>query len=123
MARYRETKHAATEFSLIDSQPYCRNCHRRLFSPRDLRSANLPSADNSFSEEMEAELQNDVSKIDVAAGDAANAESSVAADITGNSPARASPRRSFGGPRVECPRCGKAVYQAEQVRDARSRRL
>jgi hypothetical protein len=68
---------------------------------------------------MEAELQNDILKDGVATEDSANAQSSVAADVT----ARGSPRRSFGGPRVECPRCGKAVYQAEQVRDARSRRL
>lgn len=45
--------------------------------------------------------------------------SSVAAEarnVTG-SPVRGGPRRSFGGLRVECPRCEKAVYQAEQVRE------
>jgi hypothetical protein len=129
MARYCGTDHLVITFTDCPDtqQPYCRNCHRRLFSPRDLRSANLPSADNSFSEvtkDSQSEVQNDKvwtkSKDDIESeGLDVNAQSSIATEgrIVAGSPVRVGPRRSFGGPRVECPRCAKAVYQAEQVRE------
>jgi len=105
-----KTKLAPGALREHDGEPYCRVCHGRLFSTRDLRSANLPSADSSFSEEVKDSRQ-------VVHGDSED----VVVDATETPPAvTASPlrvglRRSLGGVGVECPRCGKAVYQAEQV--------
>ena len=123
-ARYHRADYAVinlTDFPTL-KKPYCRNCYRRLFSTRDLRSANLPSADSSFSEEVkdnQTEMRNDdgigFESEDPAAVSAKPLVLAEAETMTG-SPVRMGPRRSFGGARVECPRCGKAVYQAEQVR-------
>lgn len=107
------TRLALGGFQDHEGDPYCRNCHRRLFAPRDLRSATLPtSADNSFSSEPDEDVSRDA-EADSPAVLPVSPLSATTSPV--GSPMRAGPRRSFGGPRVECPRCEKAVYQAEQV--------
>ncbi|KAF8305841.1 hypothetical protein DL93DRAFT_298229 [Clavulina sp. PMI_390] len=164
---------APGSFQEHDGEPYCRNCHRRLFAPRDLRSANLPSTDKATSvddpavgvvssppkaarvttraPEGEADLTpresdnnnpvagrratitakededseegkeainpSNVDTTGVLSRSAGPSTNVISPMITGSPLSSPSgPRRSFGGVRVECPRCKKAVYQAEQVR-------
>lgn len=105
-------------------EPYCRNCHLRLFSTQDLRHGNLPTlpatslilstSSTPSPPQAELPLRESSSSHDVspALRVPTKPPRTFSPTSTGN-PINGLPR--FGGARIECPKCHKAVYHAEQV--------
>ncbi|KAI0033483.1 hypothetical protein K488DRAFT_47564 [Vararia minispora EC-137] len=128
-----------------DEEPYCKNCHSKNFGTRDLRQANLPhrgdlqplspTRTGSFPPvpplsptlDGEAEEARPVPTVTMTLG--RRVGTPLAQTPTGTrygaglggasaSPLRATPTGSarWGGGTPQCPKCGKSVYFAEQVK-------
>jgi len=121
-----------------DEEAYCRNCHIKLFSTQDLRSGNLPSTpikapstpstptlspsrppSNPSPQSLtppprNRALPNNFLFATPTGSSPPGPAQPITPFATGGSPG-GSPRFRYGGQRVECPTCRKAVYHAEQV--------
>lgn len=101
------------------SKPYCRNCHLRLFSTQDLRHGNLPTTvtlsptPSNASSPVQPGTPSSVISQTTGSGARIRSQPPVSPSPTGNT----SPRFKLGGSQAECPKCQKAVYHAEQVRE------